>query len=138
MYLRKGAGLAELEILARVERRRQWTAEQKAALMAEVAAENGRVVDVARRHQISPSLLYNWRSALKCAAATAQAATDVTFVPLGVVGTAGTTAPAALSLSAGGKSSIEIALPNGTQIRVDALVNEQALGRVLRVLKEVA
>lgn len=142
--------MSDPEIVARVERRRQWTAAEKAALMAEVAAENGRVVDVARRHRISPSLLYNWRSALKCAAATTQAATGLTFVPLGVVGDAGTTPPAALSLSTFGPppaaasgnnkaaGGIEIALPNGTQIRVDALVNEQTLARVLRVLKEVA
>jgi len=43
-----------------VERRRQWTAEQKAALVAEVEAEGGQVSVVARRHGVSASLLYNW------------------------------------------------------------------------------
>jgi transposase-like protein len=43
-----------------VERRRRWTPEQKAALIAEVEAEGGRVSMVARRHGISASLLYNW------------------------------------------------------------------------------
>ena len=50
-----------------VARRRQWTPEEKAALMAEVEAEGGRVLMVARRHGISKSLLYNWRSAWKAA-----------------------------------------------------------------------
>ena len=52
-----------------VERRRRWTPEQKAALIAEVEAEGGHVSMVARRHGISASLLYNWRSACKAALA---------------------------------------------------------------------
>ena len=44
-----------------VARRRQWTAEEKAALMAEVEAEGGQVSVVAQRRGISKSLLYNWR-----------------------------------------------------------------------------
>jgi cation diffusion facilitator CzcD-associated flavoprotein CzcO len=44
-----------------VARRRQWTAEEKAALMAEVEAEGGQVSIVAQRHGISKSLLYNLR-----------------------------------------------------------------------------
>ena len=40
-----------------VARRRQWTPEEKVALMAEVDAEGGRVLVVARRHGISDSLL---------------------------------------------------------------------------------
>jgi hypothetical protein len=45
-----------------VERRRQWTPEEKAALMAEVEAEGGQVSVVAQRHGISKSLLYNWQA----------------------------------------------------------------------------
>jgi len=50
----------EGEIVARVERRRMWSAAEKAALLAEVEAEGGRVSVVAKRHRISDSLLYNW------------------------------------------------------------------------------
>ena len=51
-----------------VARRRQWTPEEKAALMAEVEPERGgRVLMVARRCGISKSLLYNWRSAWRAA-----------------------------------------------------------------------
>ncbi len=56
--------MADVEIMARVERRRKWTAEEKAALLAEVEAEGGKVAVVARRRQVSESLLYNWRSLL--------------------------------------------------------------------------
>jgi len=38
----------------------------------------------------------------------------------------------------GKTGSIEIALPNGTRISIDAFVNEQALSRVLRAMKRMA
>jgi transposase len=89
--------VAEVEIVARVERRRKWTIEEKAALLAEVEAEGGKVKLVARRHRVSESLLYNWRSAWKAAARAAIGASGaVAFVPLGVLDAACSEAPVAL------------------------------------------
>jgi len=136
--------LAEVEIVARVERRRKWTIEEKAALLAEVEAEGGKVKLVARRHRMSESLLYNWRSAWKAAAAaTIGSSGAVAFVPLGVLGEAGGEASAALLPAEPPRlhphedkvGTIEIALPNGARISVDALVSEKALSRVLRAMK---
>jgi hypothetical protein len=67
LWLRKEAAFADVEIMARVERRRKWTAQEKAALLAEVEAEGGKVTIVTRRHWISESVLYNWRAALMAA-----------------------------------------------------------------------
>ena len=67
-----------------ITRRRKWSPAQKSALLDEVEAENGKVV--ARRHGISESLLYNWRSAWKATACAVSAPEPVDFVPLGVVG----------------------------------------------------
>ncbi|WP_371734307.1 transposase [Acidisphaera sp. S103] len=76
-----------MEIVARVERRRKWTIEEKAALIAEAEAEGGKVKLVARRHRMWESLLYDWRSAWKAAAVAAVGSSDaVEFVPLGVFG----------------------------------------------------
>jgi hypothetical protein len=75
-----------MEIYARVERRRRWTAQEKAALLAEVEAEGGKVMVVARRHRISESVLYNWRAAWKAATAVMQAPMATPFIPLGVFG----------------------------------------------------
>jgi transposase len=72
------------EIIARVERRRQWTPQEKAGLLAEVEASGGQVSVVARRHGISLSLLYNWRSAWKSAALVGRGAVP-RFIQLGVV-----------------------------------------------------
>ena len=135
--------MSDVEILARVERRRKWSIEEKAALIAEVDAEGGKVKRVAQRHRISESLLYNWRAAWKAAAAAAGSSAAVKFVPLGVVGEADTAAPALPppeppSPQRHKAGAIEIALPDGSRISVDAFVNEQALSRVLRAMKGAA
>ena len=143
--------MADVEIMARVERRRKWTAEEKAALIAEVEAEGGRVKVVARRHRMSESLLYNWRSAWKAAAALARTPEPVEFVPLGVFGRISDEGPAMLSAPSNVPppersrragmtmeervGMIEVALPSGARVRVDAFVNEKALRRVLRAIK---
>ena len=128
-----------------VARRRQWTPEEKAALMAEVDAEGGRVLMVARRHGISKSLLYNWRSAWKAAKRALLPAAE--FVQLGVVTAAsgqsppmptasGAAWPRGAGLSLAERAGIiEIDLPDGVRVRVDSTVNEKALRRVLLALR---
>jgi transposase-like protein len=145
--------MIETEIVAR---RRKWTPAEKAALLAEIEAEGGRVSVVARRHGISDSLLYNWRSAWKAAVSMRNAGAGpqpppVEFVPLGVIGPASDDCPGSQTASAldeplqppplGGSRQqgriglIEIDLPNGARVRVDALVDETALQRVFRAMR---
>jgi transposase len=147
--LRREVTLADAEIIARVERRRKWTAEEKAALLGEVEAEGGKVSVVARRHRISESVLYNWRAALKAATAARLVPVSTPFIPLGVLGGSSdrdTTplaqpqplepeAPRPVRGNNRGGGGIEIVLPNGTRVSVDAFVNEKALLRVLRAMK---
>ena len=134
--------MGEAEI---VLRRRKWRPEEKAALLAEVEAEGGRVSIVARRHDLSSSLLYNWRSAWK-AAASMRVSEAVEFVPIGVLDRASDESPAMLTGPEhglpGGRhgqqdrvGTMEIALPSGARVSVDAFVNEKALARVFRALK---
>jgi transposase len=138
--------LADVEILGPRDRRRIWGAQEKAALLAEVDAEGGKVRLVAQRHGISESLLYNWRAARKAAAIAAGASEDVAFVPVGMVEDKAPRGPALLAPPEpafaselppveGKAGSIEIALPGGVRISVDASVSEKALSRVLRAMK---
>ena len=131
-----------------ITRRRKWSAAEKAALLAEVAAAGGKVALVARRHGVSESVLYGWRASIR---AVSGANTDarmqqaVAFVPVGVVGSAmhgGVALPMPPSLPSRpacggdvGVGAIEIMLANGARICVDAFVNERALSRVLRAMK---
>jgi transposase len=148
--------VAEVEVMDRVERRRKWSEAEKAALLAEVDAAGGKVAVIARRHGISESLLYNWRSAVRAAATSKPDGDAVEFVPIGVFGRAADegpgllAAPAAMAaeelrsarpadLSMGSRPGvIEIDLPTGVRLRVDAFVNEKALSRVLRAMKGLA
>ena len=138
--------MGEVEILPRVERRRKWTEEEKAALLAEVEAEGGKVSVVARRHRVAESLLYNWRAAYRAAAQ--RVSEPMAFVPLGVVGHADDGGPALLAAPQAARPEpserrgsddrvgmIELDLPTGARLRVDAFVNETALARVLRAMK---
>jgi transposase len=131
-----------------VERRRQWSPEQKAALLAEIEAEGGQVSVVARRHGVSTSLLYNWRSAWKAAAmARSTAERQAEFVQLAVVGEAsgqspamptavGAACPRGTGLALAERVGvIEIDLPDGVRVRVDSGVNEKALRRVLSAVR---
>jgi len=150
----------EGEIVARVERRRMWSAAEKAALLAEVEAEGGRVSVVAKRHRISDSLLYNWRSACKAADARGSSQQHLvsggsaSFVQLGVIGPARNEVPHAAALPqpeaiepSNGRGAgltlaervgvIEIDLPDGVRIRLDGGVSEKALRRVLLAVREV-
>ena len=136
----------EVDVLVPSGRRRIWSAAEKAALLAEIDAEGGKVRLVARRRQISESLLYNWRSARKAAAVAMGAPENAEFIPVGIIEAPATRGPAMLALptpepaaqpaSAEGKTgSIEIALPNGARVSVDAFVDEKALSRVLRAMR---
>ncbi len=136
--------MAGLEIMTR---RRKWSPAEKAALLAEIEAEGGRVSVVARRHGVSESLLYNWRSAWKAAASMPPSET-VQFVPLGAFNPAADDSPAMLAAPSDVPPSgprrddrvglIEIELSAGARIRVDAFVNEKALARVFRAMKGLA
>jgi transposase len=121
--------MGDVGILGRIGRRRKWSAAERAALLAEVDAAGGKVALIARRHRLSESLLYNWRSARKAALQ----AVSHGFLPLGVVGQAADDRSAPpRSLPPG---TIEIDFPNGARLRVDASVNEKALSRVFRAMR---
>jgi transposase len=146
--------LAEVEVMARVERRRIWTDAERASLLAELDVPGSSVPMVARRHGIAPSLLYGWRAARKAKMGVAPTE-PIEFMPLGVFGRAEDEGPVMIAASASvtpepskpasSRSSsmderpglIEIDLPNGARVRVDAFVNQRALHRVLAAMKDL-
>lgn len=48
-------------MLTGVERRRRWRLEEKLQLVAELEQPGASFADVARRHEVSRGLLWNWR-----------------------------------------------------------------------------
>jgi transposase len=85
-----GDTLRRIEVITGTGRRRRWDAETKGRLVAESFEPGRSVSEVARRHDISPSLLFLWRR--QAAEATKNAESNVrggpAFVPMVVAGDA--------------------------------------------------
>lgn len=94
---------------------------EKASIVEESLRPGAVVTAVARRHDVHPNLLHLWRRQAKGSLAGGQ---GLKFLPVAVPS-------AARPRSAG---SIEIELCGSVRVRVDAAVDEAALGRVLRAL----
>jgi len=117
-----------MDLIPRGERRRRWTSEQKQTIAAQSLAPGASPTEVARLHGISTGQLYTWRHALKAAqpgAAIGRFA-RVELTPHPVVPPDVAARPSGL---------IEIALPDGTTVRLDAGIDPRALRRVLAALR---
>ena len=67
-----------LEVFTGAGRRRKWSDEDKARIVAEIVASGDSVCSVARRHGLSPQQLFGWRRQLREVAGEAD---KVQFVP---------------------------------------------------------
>ena len=50
-----------IEVITSVERRRRWSAAEKARLVAAMDEPGAVVTEIARKAEVNPSLLYRWR-----------------------------------------------------------------------------
>ena len=115
------------------ERRRRWSSDEKARLVAETLAPGARVLDVARRNDVAPSLLFTWRRQARVPAPRPEPA----FLPVQVVAEPSPASPQLRSAKRRRKTSgtIAIDLGSGRRLTVDADVDAAALARVLDVLE---
>ena len=125
---RKSAPTLRMELIPHGERRRRWTTEQKQTIAAQSLAPGASPTDVARLHGISTGQLYTWRQALKAAQPGAAigrfARVDVATQP-----------PLLPDIPVRPPGLIEIALSDGTTVRVDVGIDPRALRRVLAALR---
>ena len=70
------------DVLSGPERRRRWTFEQKARIVAESMAPHAVTSEVARRHGVHPNQLYGWRRELRDHRSAPVPATE--FVPVAI------------------------------------------------------
>lgn len=134
--------MSRMDLIPRGERRRRWTVEQKQTIAAESMAPGASPTDVARQHGIGTGQLYNWRRALMAAQPQAIGRfARVDLAPrLATLTDAGTTTSAPTPGVTGGTTArtpglIEIIMPDGTTLRVDAQIDPRALRRVLAALR---
>jgi transposase len=53
--------IEQVEVITSVQRRRRWSAEEKAGIVQETYAPGMSVSPVARQHGIAPNQLFTWR-----------------------------------------------------------------------------
>jgi len=131
-----------IELITRGERRRRWSVEQKREIAAESLEPGISPITVARRYGISSGLLYTWRRHLLEGSLGVARQPVAKFARVEVMPTdpMPATRPAPQSTTASSDplnrpdGMIEIALPGGVSVRVDAQVDSGALRRVLAVL----
>jgi transposase len=138
---RMSARSQRVELITRGERRRRWSVEQKREIAAESLEPNISPITVARRYGISSGLLYTWRRHLLegSLGVTRQPAAKFARVEVMAMPTDPAIPPAVQSAAPSAPmhhpdGMIEIALPGGVSVRVDAQVDSGALGRVLAAL----
>ncbi len=133
-----------MEIISGVERRRQWRVEDKLRIVAEAERPGARFADVARRHEVSRSVLWMWRKQARAGALVAEQAP--VFLPVQIMPelpvTSGSSlaasprSPASCEAGLGRETSqIEIVLPDGTMLRVPETIGASALRRLLSALR---
>lgn len=131
-------GVARVEIVTRGERRREYTAAQRAQILTEVALPGARVLVVAQRHGISPSLVYRWRREAAGRPARKLRLRPPSFVPLLVEGgnpTAGPTRSAEPASSRAEAARVEVVLRNGRLLRVGSMADPEDVARLAAALE---
>jgi transposase len=135
-----------MEIITGVERRRRLRPEEKLRIVTEAEQPGACFAEVARRHDVSRALLWTWRRQVREGRRRSRGADA--FLPVQVVAEAPSAGGIVVSCEPGvGRSRrsprpagaeaglIEIALADGTMVRVGRDVGATALRRVLGVLR---
>ncbi len=123
-----------IEVFTGAGRRRSWSSEEKAAIIAESYGEGGTVCAVARRYGLTPQQLFTWRRLARRPAAELAPM----FVPAMVERVPPDRREAAISPRRVGRrpkpSGIEFEI-GGVEVRVGTAANPRAIAAVIRALK---
>lgn len=135
----RSARPAHVEVLTRAEPRRSWTVEQKRQIVAESLGPDLTATEVARKYRISSGQLYTWRQQLMSLPGSVVTRAPMQFAAVELATEASPSpeppTPVVPPPPAHADGLIEIVLPSGVSLRVDAHVDGRALRRVLGALE---
>ena len=130
--------IRRVEVITGVERRRDWTDEQKLSIVAESCRDGVVISDVARRHGLRPQQLFNWRNEFrKREAARRMHGGTPAFAPVMIADDRPSATQAEAAATLADASLIEIVL-GGATVRMRGAIDAKALAAVLRAVKAVA
>jgi transposase len=125
-----------MEIIIGADRRRRWRLEEKLRIVAETEQPGASFATVARRHEISRGLLWNWRQQVRRGALTAEPMPM--FVPVQITPDPPLMLPSpspAQATSPAEDARVEITLPDGTCVRVGTGVGLANLRRIMSAVR---
>ena len=130
-----------MEIITGVERRRRWRVEEKLLIVAECERPGACLAAVARHHDVSSGLLWNWRRQARRGLLRVELAPN--FFPVQVTdepisrhpGHQSTSLAVPSGMPTSADAQIEIMLADGTMVRAGQNVSLVTLRRVLTALR---
>jgi transposase len=131
-----------LEVFTGAGRRRTWSDQDKARIVAEIVASGESVSAVARRHGLSPQQLFGWRRELQACQTALSHAEELQFVPA-VLDVAPSSPPVRREHRMPrrpvepGAGMIEVEI-DGVMVRVGRGADAKTVTAVLRALKATA
>ena len=139
----EGSTYQRVEVITGRQRRRRWTAEEKARIVAESLEADANISDVARRHGVARGLLTIWRRQLSSGGQ--QPGQSFAAVKIDTVAAVSNDAPqysaepdalatALPAVRSRGRIEIDIA---GARIRVESGVDHATLAMVLATVRGV-
>ena len=130
-------GIGTVEIITGRERRRRWSVADKLRILAECEAPGVQVAEVAARHGVYRSLVFQWRRQARDGLLVAEPTPE--FVPVRVADVdrrdEPLPEPEPTPPPSRKAAAIEIELPDGIRLRVGEEVGLVALRRVLAALR---
>ena len=131
--------MGRMEILTGVERRRDWSDDEKLSILQEAAEPNASIADVARRHDVKPQQIYAWRRKF----AAEQSEPVVSFLPVALIATETSNEaerPASVDKPAAKRSArpmrIEIGCMGGRVLKVEANLAADVLKALIRSVED--
>ncbi len=122
-----------IEVFTGAGRRRIWSVDQKAAIVAESCVSGASVCEVARRHGLTPQQLFSWRrQALETSGILEDAVEPPLFVPALVA--APPEKPSRRRLEKESAPTIELEV-EGVTVRVGPGAQAKTITAVIRALK---
>jgi len=137
----EGGAYQRVEVITGRQRRRRWTAEEKARIVSESLEADANISDVARRHGVARGLLTIWRRQLSSGGGGHEPAQSFAAVKIDTVAALGAArrsaesdavGPALPAIRSRGRIEIDVA---GARIRFESGVDHATLAMVLAAVR---